>query len=151
MRKISNTWNKRKNDFCGFELAENASLKSNCKKRSVGACLEFWISGELRNVIYGCNRHTENDCNCKKGYHDPLVNHAEISVTKDLNNVPKHVRAMKGQELILKVTYQPCLNCAKQIVKKGISKVYFRDSKPKDQSGIDFLIKHKIKVSNRWN
>ena len=86
-----------------------------------------------------------------KGVHDPIVQHAEIGVTKDLKNISKHSRTIRGQELILRVTYQPCLNCAVELVKKGISTVYFRDAKHEDESGIKYLRKNKVKVFNRWN
>ena len=136
---------------CGFELAEIASQDSNCNKRHVGASLEFWVNGILKCTIFDCNRHIKNHCECVKGVHDPIVQHAEIGVTKDLKSVSRHARMLKRQELILRVTYQPCLNCAIELVKKGISTVYFRDAKHEDESGIKYLRKNKVKVFNRWN
>ena len=136
---------------CSFELAEIASQDSNCNKRKVGASLEFLINGVLKCTIFDCNRHIRRDCRCVKGAHDPIVQHAEIGVTKDLKNRSKHARTIRGQELILRVTYQPCLNCAIELVKKGISTVYFRDAKHEDESGINYLRKNKVKVFNRWN
>lgn len=146
-----NTWNRKKNKACGFELAENVSSKTNCNKRAVGASLEFWVNGILKCTILDCNRHIKNTCECVKGSSDPIVQHAEIGVTKDLESRSRHSRMMARQELILRVTYQPCLNCAIEIVKKGIAIVYFRDAKPEDKSGIEYLIKHKVKVKNEWN
>ena len=136
---------------CGFELAEIASSSSNCNKRHVGVSLEFWVGGILKCTIFDCNRHIKNHCECVKGVHDPIVQHAEIGVTKDLKNRPKHSRTIRGQDLILRVTYQPCLNCAIELVKKGISTVYFRDAKHEDESGIKYLRKNKVKVFNSWN
>ena len=136
---------------CSFELAEIASQDSNCNKRHVGASLEFWLGGILKCTIFDCNRHIKNNCECVKGVHDPIVQHAEIGVTKDLKSVSRHARMLKRQELILRVTYQPCLNCAIELVKKGISTVYFRDAKHEDESGIKYLRKNKVKVFNRWN
>lgn len=146
-----NTWNKKKNKACGFELAEIASSSSNCNKRHVGASLEFLVGGILKCTIFDCNRHIKNNCECVKGVHDPIVQHAEIGVTKDLKIRSKHARTIIGQELILRVTYQPCLNCAIELVKKGIHKVYFRDVKIEDESGIKYLRKNKVKVFNSWN
>ena len=136
---------------CSFELAEIASQDSNCNKKHVGASLEFWVNGILKCTIFDCNRHIGMDCWCVKGAHDPIVQHAEIGVTKDLKNRSKHSRTIRGQELILRVTYQPCLNCAIELVKKGISTVYFRDAKHEDESGIKYLRKNKVKVFNSWN
>ena len=84
---------------CSFELAEIASQDSNCNKRHVGASLEFWVNGILKCTIFDCNRHIGVDCRCVKGAHDPIVQHAEIGVTKDLKNRSKHSRTIRGQEL----------------------------------------------------
>ena len=132
-------------------LAENASFQSNCNKKQVGACLRIIKHGKDFCFLSGMNKHKLNSCECVPNLHDPIVEHAEIVAIKDLSNSSKQRRLSHGLELILYVTYQPCLKCSIEIVKKGIHKVYFRDPKPEDQTGIEYLIKNKVKVVNKWN
>lgn len=99
----------------------------------------------------GYNRHTEKPCECVPKLQDPNVEHAEANALRELKEYSRQYRSAKRQELILRVTYQPCLMCAIEIVKKGVHVVYFRDEKPTDKSGIEYLIKHKVKVKNEWN
>ena len=139
-----------KNDDYGFELAEQASSKTNCNKRAVGASLEFKIGGVTRSWAMSYNRHIKNSCECVSGVHDLLVDHAEKNITDSLMTKSRNKRSFQGQELILRVTYQPCLKCCIEIVKNGIHVVYFRDPKPEDKSGIEYLKKHNVKVINKW-
>lgn len=140
---------KKQRKPCGFELAEKASLRSNCNKRAVGATAFFYVDGFLICILMGSNQH-EDSCNCVPGKHDPEVKHAEQMALSDISELSLRERRSRGHKIVLHVTYQPCLKCAHVIVSKGVSQVYYRDSKPEDTTGIDYLIQHNVKVSNQW-
>lgn len=145
-----NTWSKKKNKTTGFEWAEQYSQKTNCKKRAVGASVEFFINGKLKSISFGYNYHADGICKCVKGVQDSTVDHAESMAMVALDDRPLRIRRLIGHRLVLRATYQPCLKCAELIVKKGIEVVYFRDSKPEDQTAINYLNTHGVKVKQLW-
>lgn len=133
------------NDDCPFTMAENAMVLSNCSKRKVGACLEIIIDDERYALIDGCNYHDLSACKCVAFKSDPFVIHAEQTVMQVL----REVKRPSDQEIILYVTYEPCLKCAKTIVNKGVSEVYYRDSS-RLHDGLNYLIQNKIRVNREW-
>lgn len=124
-----------------FDAAEYAESLSNCKKRPVGCSLA--INGEV--VAIGFN-HADSKCKCKMHEENSKVEHAEICCMK-------HYEFLKQDYSELAVTYICCLNCSKEIVKRGIRKVYYRDHRPEPdkQLGINYLKSHNVEVSNQWN
>lgn len=122
-----------------MSLAEQLQHKSNCKKRSV-VCVIFNDSGILS---VGVNSHAaEKPCECRAGVHDPDVDHAEAIATRGRYFAP----ALNAQAA---VTYAPCVNCAKELVRSGIRAVHVKQVRHTD--GINQLEKSGIFVkTNHW-
>lgn len=123
-----NTWNKKKNSESGFDLAYK-----DIKKSGFGASLEFMIRGHIRIFV------------------NSYFPHPSISVCRDLKDKKIRIRRFSlDQELTLYLTTQPCLICSKEIVKKGICRVFF-DNEIQDKSGINYLKSNNIEVYKEWN
>lgn len=125
-----------------FDVCDIEAVKSNCNKRKVGAYLEVKVNRIVRATISGCNYHDLSPCTCVAGKQDPFVIHAEQVVLQGFKEI--RYRPL-NQELILYVTYEPCLKCAKTIVKKGVRTVYYRDSS-RLHDGLNYLLSEKIEV-----
>lgn len=113
-----------------MKMAEQYALLSRCKKRAVGS-----IGVADSYIKTGFNLH-KYLCDCKPKSN--TVVHAEMFC------IDKRVHTIY-------VTYQPCLDCAKAIVKRSaVKRVYYRDAKPSDIRGVEYLQKHNIDVRNEW-
>lgn len=139
MRK--NYLNNYKDNDC-FRLCELEAVNSNCKKRKVGACLLVIVNDVVHAKISGCNYHDLSSCACVPNKSDPFVIHAEQNVLQGFKEVGHRP---KNNKLVLYVTYEPCLKCAKTIVKKGVSEVYYLDSS-KDHAGLNYLLENNLRV-----
>lgn len=110
--------------------------RRSCAKRTV-ACVGT-INDKI--IIVAINMHaTTCDCHLFTDTDSPNAQHAEIPV-------------LNSQCDTLYVTYQPCINCAKQIVAKGcVRAVFYRDQDSKaDTASIELLQSHGIYVSDQW-
>ena len=118
-----------------FKLAEQIAELSNCNKRKVGAV------GVGEGFYIASYNYHDDDCDCTgvKGEHSNNVIHAESGLL---------INAVR----IICTTYQPCLDCARNIVwETNCKKLYYRDAKPEDTSGIDYLRGCGVDVYNEWN
>lgn len=113
-----------------MKMAEQYALLSDCNKRKVGA---VGVANDYFSTGFNIHQHI-CDCNPKS----KTVKHAEVFC------LGKRVHTIY-------VTYQPCIECAIAIVKQGnIQKVYYRDAKPSDMRGVDYLQKYGVEVFNEW-
>lgn len=98
------------------------SENSYCKRRQVGALLvkdKMIISDGYNGTPSGF----ENVCEDKNNVTKPYVLHAEA------NAITKVARSNNSSEgATLYVTSSPCIECAKLIIKAGISRVVYADS-----------------------
>lgn len=118
------------NDVKYMKMAEKYALLSDCNKRRVGA---IGVSDSYIKTGFNLHQHL---CDCKPKSN--TVVHAEMfCIDKRVNTIY--------------VTYQPCLDCAKAIVKRSaVKRVYYRDAKPSDMRGVEYLQKYGIEVFNLW-
>ena len=124
-----------------FESAEYAESLSICKKRKVGSAILL----NNKVVSIGFNHGMHENCNCDESKENPDCLHAEI-----VSFFADDDFCFKGGDMA--VTYLPCLNCAKMIIKNGIKRVYYRDHREEDhkQSGIKFLVENGVDVRYEW-
>ena len=124
-----------------FESAEYASSLSVCNKRKVGSAILL----NNRVVSIGFNHGSNEKCKCEGLKENPDCLHAEV-----VSFFADDDFCFSGG--IMAVTYLPCLNCAKLILKKGIKTVFYRDDRkePNKRLGIDFLNDNGVEVLNEW-
>lgn len=94
-------------DYVNLLKTLRIANKSCCKKRKVGALV---TNGNLFTI--GFNHGTTEQCNCSLHTKNPNVIHAEQHALSQINNPD-----------VIYVSYRPCENCQKLIVKSDISKV----------------------------
>ena len=121
---------------------------SYARKLKVGAI----VVKDNRIISIGYNGTIEgadNNCEDVVGYHadgseilqtKPEVIHAEMNC---IGKLASSVESGLGSTMF--VTYAPCIDCAKGIYQSGIKEVYY-DSEYKNDNGIQFLKKCKIKL-----
>lgn len=119
-------------------MAEAQARLSPCTRRRVGAVIVHPVGW----VFLGHNRSTDGGpCECERGITRSSVVHAEQAA----------IWAAAGVELagaVLYVTHQPCINCARLIVARGISAVHYRD--PDDKTdGLQVLRDAGVRAE-RW-
>lgn len=117
-------------DIKYMKMAERLALLSDCTKRKVGAVGVGPIFHKT-----GFNLHRQL-CDCKP--YSKTVIHAERFVLhKSITRIY--------------CTYQPCLECAKAIIRQSSCLVlFYRDEKPSDLRGIEFLKMNGVEVRNEW-
>lgn len=120
------------------QLAEAQARLSKCARRRVGAVIVHPVGW----VFLGHNRSTDGGpCECERGITRSSVVHAEQAA----------IWAAAGVELsgaVLYVTHQPCINCARLIVSRGISAVHYRDADEKTD-GLELLRDAGVRAQ-RW-
>ena len=79
-------------------------------------------------------------CEDSEGKTFGTVRHAEDAALQKLWN---STETAEGGEMF--ISHKPCLNCSIKIVTAGIKKVYFRHDY-RSNDGIEYLLKHKIRV-----
>lgn len=122
-----------------FDSAEYAASLSICNKRKVGAALS--VNGEV--VAIGFNHGDTELCSCSHEHENPNVIHAEIMALHDF-------KFLHNDYVELAVNYPPCLNCANEIVKRGVSRVYYTNHRNDKTSGLEFLKLNKVEVLREW-
>lgn len=117
-------------DIKWMQEAERVAVLSDCSKRKVGA---IGIGPVFHRT--GFNLHREM-CDCKP--YSKTVIHAERFVLhKSITRIY--------------VTYAPCLECAKAIIRQSSCVVlFYRDEKPRDMRGVEFLKMNGVEVLNEW-
>lgn len=128
-----------KNSSSIYRITEQVAENSPCLKRKVGA------SFSLDNLIIstGFNHGYGEECQCRMGTPNPDCLHAEV-MTMDILKWPVPERGL------LLITYQPCLQCAEYLLQTGVKNISYRDAKPADTRGVDFLIQHNININTNW-
>ncbi len=136
-----------------YAAAEAYSLTSTAVRQKVGAVL-------VKNdnpIACGYNGTYPGDDNACEvdGVTKPDVIHAEINCLDKLRN--SHETAA-GATMV--VTHEPCLACAREIVKSQVAAVVFRNyyqstKSPGNFDGLEYLIKRGVsvklfKVKSRW-
>lgn len=110
-------------------VAEQAAHLSHANRRKVGA-----VAVENGNIIgYGFNgmpAGMPNCCEDDDGVTLPEVIHAEVNLTRKV--CEEISGTLRGREVEIFLTCEPCVNCANHLVKEwgsGLLKVHYRDAK----------------------
>ena len=133
-----------KYDKAYLRIASEWSKLSYCQRKQVGAIIvrdRMIISDGYNGTPSGF----ENCCEDDDGFTKWYVLHAEA------NAISKVARSTQSCEnATLYITLSPCKECSKLIHQSGIKRVVFQHDY-KDTSGIDFLLKAGIEVTQIEN
>lgn len=123
-----------------MSAAEVYAQLSSCKRKQVGCVIvKHEITGD-RIISIGYNGTVPGECNTcedEKGNTLPHVIHAEDNALKKLTY---NDDSLYGSSLF--VTLEPCINCAKLIIRAKISVVYYRqlrNTTSLSQEGVRYL------------
>lgn len=129
-----------KYDKAYLRIASEWSKLSYCQRKQVGAIIvrdRMIISDGYNGTPSGF----ENCCEDGEGLTHWYVLHAEA------NAISKVARSTQSCEnATLYITLSPCKECSKLIHQSGIKRVVYQNGY-RDTSGVDFLIKAGIEVS----
>ena len=129
-----------KYDKAYLRIASEWGKLSYCKRKQVGAIIvrdRMIISDGYNGTPSGF----ENCCEDGEGLTQWYVLHAEA------NAILKVARSTQSCEnATLYITLSPCKECSKLIHQSGIKRVVYKNGY-RDTSGIDFLVKAGIEVS----
>jgi len=129
-----------KYDKAYLRIASEWSKLSYCKRKQVGAIIvkdRMIISDGYNGTPSGF----ENCCEDYEGLTQWYVLHAEA------NAILKVARSTQScDNATLYITLSPCKECSKLIHQSGIKRVVYQNGY-RDTSGIDFLVKAGIEVS----
>lgn len=120
------------------DVCRMLARRSRATRAQVGSVL--WHP-ELRTIVsLGYNGTPEGQDNTMEADNRTLntVVHAE-------ENVLRKIWFWTSRKCYLFVTHAPCKHCARQIIKKGVRKVYYLDNYG-DPSGINLLRHHDVHV-----
>ena len=130
----------KKYDGAYLKMALEWAKLSHCKRKQVGALIVK--NGMIITQRYnGCPSGFENNCEDENGETKWYVLHAEANA---ILKVAKSTQNCKGATLYL--TMSPCKECSKLILQSGIDRLVYLNEY-KDKSGIEFLKKAKVDVS----
>lgn len=128
-----------------MQMAEVAAKQSHAVRLKVGAI--FVKDGRILSV--GINGRVSDEPNSCEDI-DPET--GELITRKDVIHAEQagiYKAARDGQSLqgsSLMLTHAPCLMCSLGLHSCGVKEVYYRNTY-RDNSGIDFLKKHGVKVN----
>jgi dCMP deaminase len=129
-----------KYDKAYLRIAAEWSKLSYCKRKQVGAIIvrdRMIISDGYNGTPSGF----ENCCEDQEGLTQWYVLHAEA------NAILKVARSTQScDNATLYITLSPCKECSKLIHQSGIKRVVYQNGY-RDTSGVDFLVKAGIEVS----
>ena len=129
-----------KYDKAYLRIAAEWSKLSYCKRKQVGAIIvrdRMIISDGYNGTPSGF----ENCCEDQEGLTQWYVLHAEA------NAILKVARSTQScDNATLYITLSPCKECSKLIHQSGIKRVVYQNGY-RDTSGVDFLVKAGIQVS----
>lgn len=126
-----------------LKAAEAYAELSKAKRLKVGAV----IVKEDRIISLGYNGMPSggfNECEVIKDgvlQTRPEVIHGEIN---SIFFAAKNGISTDGASMV--TTHSPCMECSKAIIQSGIKHVYFKE-KYRDESGVDFLLRYGVIVS----
>lgn len=141
-------------DIAHMQVADTYAQLSHARRSKVGAV----IVKDNRIISIGYNGMPSGWDNCceneiSDGTH--IGNGKEKTVLKtrpevihaESNAITKVAKSSEScEDATMYSTMEPCLDCAKLIYQAGIRKVYYRDTYPKSNGGIEFLTKCKVVV-----
>ena len=131
-------------DVAHMEVADTYAQLSHGRRSKVGAVIvkdNRIISIGYNGMPSGWDNNCEHEIGNKELKTRPEVIHAES------NAITKVAKSSEScEDATLYCTMEPCIDCAKLIYQAGISKVFYRDTYPKSNGGIEFLTKCKVVV-----
>lgn len=139
----SATSNHRKYLSMYFDMSLRVAEESKCMRKKVG-CIIIAESGMIAlgfNGMASGQPDTWHNPNDTEHQSNPEVVHAELNA---LGKMLEQGVSAKGA--VVYVTLAPCLECAKLLVRAGVSEVNFIESY-RQTCGIDYLIKNGVGVS----
>ncbi|MNK14322.1 tRNA-specific adenosine deaminase [compost metagenome] len=130
--------NKSNTDKLHMDIALRAAQESKCPRKQVGCCLLL----ESGMIAIGFNGHASGGPNEWefKEQGDPEVVHAELNC---LGKLLEEGLSAKGATTY--ITYSPCLDCAKLLVRAKVKRVVYLEEYRKTE-GIDYLAKYGVQV-----
>lgn len=127
-----------KYDGMYMDFAKRAALESKCPRKQVG-CVVVLDSGVVSPGLNGMPPGGPNEWEfCDSG--NPEVVHAELQA---LGKCLEQGLSAKGATVY--VTYSPCLECAKLLVRAKVKRVVY-DEEYRLTTGLDYLKKYNVEV-----
>jgi len=127
-----------------MDIALRAARESKCPRKHVGCCVLL----ESGMIAIGFNGYPPGGPNEWEdtGTSNPEVIHAEMNA---LGKLLEEGVSAKGATVY--VTYSPCLECAKLLVRSKVKRVVYLEAYRKTE-GIDYLAKYGVEVEKypRW-
>ena len=119
-------------------FAKRAAMESKCPRKQVGCCVLL----ESGMIAIGFNGHASGGPNEWEdtGSSNPEVIHAEMNALGKLLE-----EGVSAKNATVYVTYSPCIECAKLLVRAKVKRVVYLEEYRKTE-GIDYLSKYKVKV-----
>ena len=133
-----------KYDKAYLKMALEWGKLSHCKRKQVGALIikdRMIISDGFNGTPKGFENVCEDEDNYTKWY----VLHAEANA---ITKVASSTQSSQGATLY--ITLSPCKECSKLIFQSGIVRVVYI-TEYKDRTGLDFLIKAGVEVTQISN
>ena len=133
-----------KYDKAYLKMALEWGKLSHCKRKQVGALIvkdRMIISDGFNGTPKGFENICEDEDNYTKWY----VLHAEANA---ITKVASSTQSSQGATLY--ITLSPCKECSKLIFQSGIVRVVYI-TEYKDRTGLDFLIKAGVEVTQIIN
>jgi len=126
------------------------SKLSTCVSKQVGAILVK----DTRIIAIGYNGVASKAKHCNQIYKKENFDREKHHIWSKLNEYHAEENLLlfclrngiNITDSILITSLSPCINCAKLIANSGIKTIYFIEEYDKDQTGLDFLKKNKIKT-----
>lgn len=127
-----------KYDKMYMDIALRAAQESKCPRKQVGCCLLL----ESGMIAVGFNGHASGGPNEweYKEQGDPEVIHAELNCLGKLLE-----QGVSAKNSTVYVTYSPCLDCAKLLVRAKVKRVVYLEAYRKPE-GIDYLAKYGVQA-----
>ncbi|MDD3302239.1 MAG: dCMP deaminase family protein [Candidatus Gracilibacteria bacterium] len=122
-----------------MQIAETIALRSTCNRKKVGCIIVkdgLIISTGFNGVARGEAECPENGCSVSDSSGCHTI-HAEINA---IINTARLGVSIYGAEIF--VTLKPCSDCSRALINSGISKLYYKGSSDKYETG------HNIKIED---
>ena len=108
-----------------IEMAKLVATRSTCNRKQVGAV----IVREKRTIASGYNGSVSGDVHCVDVGCEVVAGHCIRTVHAESNAILQCAKfGVSTRDADLYVTHFPCLQCTKQIIQAGITKVIYAES-----------------------
>ena len=131
-----------------IRIAQIISERGTCRRLKVGAVItknNKIISTGYNGPPAGSTHCNEIICNTESPCKRALHAEENALISSNLDWYDGNIN--RDKNLILYCTHQPCLECAKKIVKYSIGVVYYINEY-RDEAGLKYLLKHKVLTIN---